>query len=228
MKVVLSVNVCSWPALAEILDEYRRVGERLESGYSGRSHSPWTWQDVCAPAAPPSSVATSTFSGLATIAGEGVSSARVRREVSGHASRADVNLQVAEYVSWCVSRLAARADRRSFARVERCVRGVTRIDGGGDPPQVAPQRLSASLPGAGPAALGVGHGGIQGHDLRGHPHAEREGELAHGSRGEVALAGEHARDPGPRACRPAPQRAASCACVRPCFSRRSMTCSAMS
>jgi Protein of unknown function (DUF3800) len=41
-----------------------------------------------------------------------------------HASRADLNLQVADYVSWCVYRLAARADKRSFSRVEPCVRGI--------------------------------------------------------------------------------------------------------
>jgi len=41
-----------------------------------------------------------------------------------HASRADLNLQVADYVSWCVYRLAARADRRSFSLVEPCVRGI--------------------------------------------------------------------------------------------------------
>ena len=49
-----------------------------------------------------------------------------------------------------------------------------------------------ALPGAGSTALGVGHGGIQRHDLRRHPHAECEGELAHGRCGEVALAREHA------------------------------------
>ena len=46
-----------------------------------------------------------------------------------HASRADLNLQVADYVSWCVYRLAARADRRSFSRVERCVRGIGGLGG---------------------------------------------------------------------------------------------------
>jgi len=46
-----------------------------------------------------------------------------------HASRADLNLQVADYVSWCVYRLAARADRRSFSRVEPCVRGIGEFRG---------------------------------------------------------------------------------------------------
>ena len=46
-----------------------------------------------------------------------------------HASRADLNLQVADYVSWCVYRLAARADRRSFSRVEPCVRGIGELGG---------------------------------------------------------------------------------------------------
>ena len=41
-----------------------------------------------------------------------------------HASRGDLNLQVADYVSWCVYRRAARADARSFSRVEPCVRSV--------------------------------------------------------------------------------------------------------
>jgi hypothetical protein len=46
-----------------------------------------------------------------------------------HASRADLNLQVADYVSWSVYRLAARADRRSFSRVEQCVRGICELGG---------------------------------------------------------------------------------------------------
>jgi hypothetical protein len=46
-----------------------------------------------------------------------------------HASRADLNLQVADYVSWCVYRLAARADRRSFLRVEPCVREIGELEG---------------------------------------------------------------------------------------------------
>ncbi len=46
-----------------------------------------------------------------------------------HASRADLNLQVADYVSWCVYRLVARADRRSFSRVERCVREIGELEG---------------------------------------------------------------------------------------------------
>jgi len=41
-----------------------------------------------------------------------------------HASRSDINLQVADYVSWCVYRRAARADERSFSRVEPCVRSI--------------------------------------------------------------------------------------------------------
>lgn len=41
-----------------------------------------------------------------------------------HASRSDMNLQVADYVSWCVYRRAARADERSFARIEACVRSI--------------------------------------------------------------------------------------------------------
>lgn len=44
-----------------------------------------------------------------------------------HASRADLNLQVADYVSWCVYRLVARSDRRSYSRVEHCVRGIGRL-----------------------------------------------------------------------------------------------------
>ena len=47
-----------------------------------------------------------------------------------HASRADLNLQVADYVSWCVYRLAARADRRSFSRVEACVRTISGLGDG--------------------------------------------------------------------------------------------------
>ena len=35
-----------------------------------------------------------------------------------------INLQVAEYVSWCVYRLVARADVRSYSRIEPCVRSV--------------------------------------------------------------------------------------------------------
>jgi hypothetical protein len=46
-----------------------------------------------------------------------------------HASRAELNLQVADCVSWCVYRLVARADRRSFSRVERCVRGIGELEG---------------------------------------------------------------------------------------------------
>ena len=46
-----------------------------------------------------------------------------------HASRADLKLQVADYVSWCVYRLAARADRRSFSRVEPCVREIGELEG---------------------------------------------------------------------------------------------------
>jgi hypothetical protein len=45
-----------------------------------------------------------------------------------HVSRADLNLQVADYVSWCVYRLVARADRRSFSRVERCVRRISQLE----------------------------------------------------------------------------------------------------
>ena len=41
-----------------------------------------------------------------------------------HASRSDMNLQVADYVCWCVYRRAARADVRSFARIETCVRCI--------------------------------------------------------------------------------------------------------
>ena len=45
-----------------------------------------------------------------------------------HASRSDINLQVADYVSWSVYRRAARADARSFSRVEPCVRSVAGLD----------------------------------------------------------------------------------------------------
>ena len=41
-----------------------------------------------------------------------------------HASRSDMNLQVADYLSWCVYRRAARADVRSFSRIEACVRSI--------------------------------------------------------------------------------------------------------
>ncbi len=45
-----------------------------------------------------------------------------------HASRSDINLQVAASVSWCVYRRAARADVRSFSRVEPCVKSVAGLD----------------------------------------------------------------------------------------------------
>jgi len=41
-----------------------------------------------------------------------------------HASRSDMNLQVADYLSWCVYRRVAREDERSFARIAACVRSI--------------------------------------------------------------------------------------------------------
>ena len=41
-----------------------------------------------------------------------------------HASRSDMSLRVADYVSWCEYRRAARADVRSFSRIEACVRSI--------------------------------------------------------------------------------------------------------
>ena len=41
-----------------------------------------------------------------------------------HASRGDLNAQVADHLSWCVHCRAARADARGFSRGELCVRSV--------------------------------------------------------------------------------------------------------